>query len=363
MADQPYAVDPDIARAWTLPGRFYHDRELFERSKNAVFGKAWHFLGDLDDLRAPGTVKPLTLLEGFLDEPLVLSRDTGDKLHLLSNVCTHRGMKVCEGMSNERFLRCRYHGRRFGLDGKFQHMPEFEGVCDFPSPADDLTSVPFATWDKLMFASIWPTAPFAEVFAPVIDRVGWLPLNEFKFSPERSRDYLVRAHWALYVENYLEGLHIPFIHAELNSQLDFAGYTTEMFPHGNLQLGRAAGAEGVFDLPASSPDFGERISAYYFWMFPNLMLNFYPWGLSVNVIQPINPDLTKVKFLCYVWDESKIGEGAGAALDRVEREDEVVVELVQQGLKSRFYDRGRFSATKEQGTHQFQRLLSQGLAQ
>lgn len=91
------------------------------------------------------------------------------------------------------------------------------------------------------------------------------------------------------------------------------------------------------------------------------MLNFYPWGLSVNVVRPLGPELTKVSFLPYIWDASKLEAGAGAALDRVEREDEVVVEAVQKGVRSRFYDRGRFSVAREQGVHHFHRLLAEAL--
>ena len=50
--------------------------------------------------------------------------------------------------------------------------------------------------------------------------------------------------------------------------------------------------------------------------------------------------------------------GAGADLDRVEREDESVVECVQQGVRSRIYERGRYSPSREQGVHHFHRLLA-----
>ena len=89
------------------------------------------------------------------------------------------------------------------------------------------------------------------------------------------------------------------------------------------------------------------------------MLNFYPWGLSVNIIKPISPDKTKVSFISYVWDESKLQGGAGALLDKVEREDEFVVEGVHKGLKSNHYTTGRFSPTREKGVHHFHRLLSE----
>ena len=352
-------VDPRIEEAATLPATFYKDPAMFARVREQVFARSWQFAGDTDDIKVPGAVRPFTLLEGFLDEPMVATRDMDDRLHLLSNVCTHRGMQVAEGCGHERYLRCRYHGRRFGLDGAFQHMPEFEAACGFPSAADNLPRVPFGLWSKLLFVGVAPEVSFEATFEPMFERLGWLPLSEFTFRPDRSRDYLVRANWALYVDNYLEGFHIPFVHASLNDVLDYGSYGSELFHRGSLQLAYGKSGEDAFVLPPTSRDFGKLISAYYYWFFPNTMLNFYPWGLSVNVVRPLGPDLTKVSFFCYVYDESKLGGGAGADLDRVEREDEAVVELVQRGVKSRFYDRGRFSPTREQNVWHFHRMLSE----
>ncbi len=354
-------IHPNIALAWTPPKWFYNDPIVFAENKEKIFARTWQWIGDQDLVKVPGQVSPTILLEGHLDEPIVLTRDTNDVVRALSNVCTHRGNLVCEGAGNERFLRCRYHGRRFGLDGKFQFMPEFEGVEGFPCEKDDLPEIPFAKWGPFLFASINPAFSFESVMQPVFDRVGWLPIHQFAFDSAGARDYLVRGHWALYVDNYLEGFHIPFIHADLASVLDYGQYRVEKFDHLNLQVGVANDGEMAFDLPKSSPDFGQRIGAYYFWVFPNLMLNFYPWGLSVNVVRPLAPDLTKVSFFPYVWDASKRAHGAGAALDRVEREDEVVVELTQRGIKSRLYDRGRYSVAREDGTHHFHRIIQRYL--
>jgi len=93
------------------------------------------------------------------------------------------------------------------------------------------------------------------------------------------------------------------------------------------------------------------------------MFNFYPWGISINVVRPLAVDRTKVHFLPFVWDPSKLDRGAGAALDRVEREDESVVESVQRGVRSRLYDRGRYSPKREQGVHHFHQLLTESLAE
>ena len=193
----------------------------------------------------------------------------------------------------------------------------------------------------------------------MMERVGWLPLDRLVHRPELSKDYLVQAHWALYCENYLEGFHIPFVHAGLNTVIDYGNYTTELFAYSNLQLGIAKDGEEAFDLPVESPDYGKNVAAYYFWVFPNMMFNFYPWGLSVNIVQPVSPSHTKVSFLSYVWKPEKRDVGAGSGLDKVEMEDEEIVENVQRGIRSRFYDHGRYSVTREQGTHHFHRLLAE----
>ncbi|MCG3125667.1 MAG: Carnitine monooxygenase oxygenase subunit [Phycisphaerae bacterium] len=354
-----FDVDPDIRRATTPDTALYTDPAVWAAQRGSIFARSWQLVGHADQVRVPGQVQPLTLLEGCLDEPLLLTRDHQDRRHCLSNVCTHRGTLVCEHGGVERSLRCRYHGRRFALDGTFQHMPEFEGAVGFPSEADNLPRLALEAFGPLLFTSLQPAVEFSAWMEPVRQRVGWLPLDAARFDASRSRDYLVGANWALYCENYLEGFHIPFVHAGLAEALDYGAYRTELFRYCNLQVGVGRGGEAVFELPRSSPDHGQAIVGYYFWLFPNLMLNFYPWGLSVNVVKPLTTDRTRVSFLSYVWDESKLELGAGAQLDRVEREDESVVESVQRGVRARLYRHGRYSPTREQGTHHFHRLLAE----
>jgi choline monooxygenase len=288
---------------------------------------------------------------------LIVTRDADDRVHCLSNVCTHRGTIVAPEPCKAALLRCPYHGRRFGLDGRFQHMPEFEQAKDFPTQADNLPRLPLEQWGRWLFCALDSAFTFDDLMRDMRERIGWMPLEQFVHDPVRSRDYLVRANWILYVENYLEGFHVPFVHAGLNAVFDYGAYETELHRYGNLQLGIGRGGTESFDLPRSSPDFGKRVAAYYFWLLPNLMFNFYPWGLSINIVRPLGISLTKVSFITYVWKPDLLERGAGAGLDRVEREDEAVVESVQRGMQSRLYHRGRYSPTREQGVHQFHRLL------
>jgi choline monooxygenase len=128
-----------------------------------------------------------------------------------------------------------------------------------------------------------------------------------------------------------------------------------------VQIAEARDGETAFELPAGHPDAGRRVAGYYFWLFPNLMLNFYPWGLSVNVVEPVAIDRTRVRFLAWVGNAALRDRGAGADLHAVELEDEEVVESVQTGVRSRLYDRGRVSPTREAGVHHFHRLLARAL--
>jgi len=358
----PYAVDADISAARTLDSRFYRDAEAFSTARERVFARSWQWLGPLGDVAENGSLAPRDLLPGLLDEPLLLSRDGAGALRCLSNVCTHRGNILVKAPCRAEQIRCGYHSRRFDLAGKMIFMPEFLGVKDFPAASDNLPQVAFGEWAGHGFAALDPAAPLDEFVADVKARVSWLPLERFECDATRDRDFDIDAHWALYVENYLEGFHIPFVHAGLNQVVDYGSYSSETFRYANLQLALAKPGESAFEPPPGSPDHGKRIAAYYWFVFPNLMLNFYPWGLSLNLVQPRAIDRTRVSFRSFVFDRSKLDAGAGSGLDRVEAEDEAIVVAVQRGVRSRFYRHGRYSPTRERGVHHFHRLLCEFLA-
>jgi choline monooxygenase len=344
-------IDEDISRARTLPAAFYRDPATFERVRERVLARSWQMVDGAERVARAGAVLPFAFLPGCIEEPLLLARDAVGEVRALSNVCTHRGNLLCTQEDVVQSLRCRYHGRRFGLDGRFLSMPEFEGVRDFPSPADDLPRVKLERFGPLHFVALEPAFPFESSIAPVRERTSSLRIDRLAPDPAASREYEIAANWALYCDNYLEGFHVPFVHAALAQAIDYSSYRTELFPWSSVQIAQAVDREDGFE--------GSNVAAYYFFLFPNTMLNFYPWGLSVNVVVPLAVDRTRIAYRTWILDASKRSRGAGAALDTVEHEDDAIVEQVQRGIRSRLYDRGRYSPSREKGVHHFHRLLAQ----
>ncbi len=158
-------VNPDISKASCLEPSFYLDPYYFEASKELIFARSWQFAG----LKNSGNnISRVDLLEGFLDEPLIVVGD--NEIRCLSNVCTHRGNMIVGSDCTADGLRCGYHGRRFDLHGKFVSMPGFEGVRDFPTETDDLRSHSIlAEWAQMRFVSLDPVAGF-DVFFQEITR-------------------------------------------------------------------------------------------------------------------------------------------------------------------------------------------------
>ncbi len=357
-----FFVDANIAKASTISTAIYTSAEVFEAAKEKIFAQSWQFIGSKEMVKFIGDVQPFTVLPGYLNEPLMLTKDKEESVHCLSNVCTHRGniiaYKECSKANN---LRCKYHGRLFELSGKFISMPEFKEVENFPCEADNLVTLPLFDWGNLLFTSLNKKEEASSYLSEMMERLHWLPVKDFVYRPDLSKSFDIEANWALYCENYLEGFHIPFVHASLNAALSFGDYTTELYAKSNLQLGVSKDNTNCFELPTSSIDYGTNVAAYYFWVYPNMMFNFYPWGLSVNIVNPVGVNKTRVNFLTYMWQEDKYDKGAGSDLDKVELEDEEIVQNVQKGIVSRFYNQGRYSVTREQGTHHFHRLLADSM--
>jgi len=336
-------IDPRLAAALTLPSAWYTDPGALPIEQERVFGRTWQLAAHAGRLASAGDY----LATDVAGEPLLLLRDAEERLRAMSNVCRHRAGPVACGSGNRRSHTCRYHGWTYGLDGALLKTPEFDGVERFDPASGRLPPASAAAWGPLAFVNLDPAASsLDETMRAVAERAAGTPFD--RMQPVRRRDYEIRCNWKVYVDNYLEGYHIPLVHPRLFRWLDYDAYRTDTFEGGSVQVA-----------PLREGD--DR--ALYFWVFPNLMLNVYPDNFSTNLILPLGHDRTLTIFEWYFLETAT--PGARAAIERtvaashgIQLEDIAICEAVQRGLSSRTYDRGRFCPAREAGVHQFHRLLA-----
>jgi choline monooxygenase len=324
-----FAFERRLELASTLPSWWYVRPEVLELEKQRIFSRTWQLVGRLDQVSRPGDFLTATIA----DEPVLVVRDAVGRLHSLSNVCRHRAGPVASGSGNCRAFRCGYHGWTYSLEGRLIATPEFDRVEGFEKAEQRLPPFRVDTWQGHIFVNL--------------DREAYLKCN-----------------WKTYVDNYLEGYHVPVVHPELNRELDYASYRTETSRYHSLQYSPIR--PGTSNRLGARPEDGSA-EALYFWLFPNLMLNVYPDNYSTNLIVPLEPEktLTVFEWFFRAPEEPQVKDRIRRAIefsDEIQREDIAICEAVQRGLRSRTYVSGRYSVRRESGVHHFHGLLAEFMA-
>jgi choline monooxygenase len=375
MTTKPLNLDvhEQIESAHTLASKFYTDPAILDAEKSRIFRRTWQLVGTLTTPcgEENGAKRIIADPESFftvdvIGEPVVVVRDKQGTLRAFSNVCRHRAGPIAQGSGCKNVFRCGYHGWTYTLDGRLIGTPDVEGVEFFDRSTMGMFPLRLETWEQLIFVN------FDQNAEPLSAYLGKIPeqARGFQFEGLQSverRDYIIDCNWKVYVDNYLEGYHIPIAHPGLMREIDYAQYRTATYRYYSQQFApiRAVKPE----------DAGERFyppgtslqEALYFWIFPNLMLNVYPDNLSTNLIVPLSHDKTLTIFEWFFHDahSEKVRERIQRAVafsDEVQQEDIDLCRSVQRGLNSSTYDRGRYSVKRENGVHHFHMLLSEFLS-
>jgi phenylpropionate dioxygenase-like ring-hydroxylating dioxygenase large terminal subunit len=366
-------VNAHLECAETLASRFYTDPAILALEKERIFRRTWQLVGTLSQPcgEVNGRKRTIGDPETFFTfdlsgEPIIVVRDKAGTLRTFSNVCRHRAGPIARGAGCKNVLNCGYHGWTYTLDGRLIGTPEIDGVEFFDRSSMGMVPLRCETWEQFIFVNFEPAGPSLTEYLGNIPQLA----SEFSFAGSslvERRDYLVNCNWKVYVDNYLEGYHIPIVHPGLMKEIDYPRYRCETYRYHSQQLAPVKAVN-----PADSH---ERVyapadglkDALYFWVFPNLMLNIYPDNVSVNIIVPLSHDKTLTIFEWYFHDADspKAHERAAKAIafsDTVQQEDIHICEAVQRGLQSAAYDRGRYSVKRENGVHHFHMLLAEFLA-
>ena len=352
--------DPErlLEEASTIPKAWYWDDEIYQRERKAVFLDSWQMVARTSQLQEPGSFVTLDIA----GEPVIVTRDKNGSLNAFSNVCRHRAARVAteaEGTAN--VLRCHYHGWTYDLNGCLMAAPEFMGVCNFQKEDNSLPAWSVETWRQFVFVrSPYGSEKFpslAEFMAPVDQLNNDAGLESMHFVARK--EYIIGCNWKVFVDNYLDGgYHVNTIHPALGGVIDYSKYRTELHPDSSVQISPLKQGE------VSNVRSGD--CAYYWWLFPNLMINIYEGVMDTNLVLPVGPDSCRVLFDFYFADtegskRKRFIEESIAVADRVQIEDLSICEEVQKGLNSQSYDTGRFSVRREAGGYEFHRLLARRL--
>lgn len=351
MKEDDYKFEPGLSRASTLPSYWYFDSRIFKDEKEKVFYKTWQLVGREEQVKEQGQYFTATIC----DEPIVVVRGNDSCLRVFSNVCRHRAGLVATGEGRRKTLQCNYHGWTYNLEGKLNATPEFDGVECWNKEDVCLPEFKVETWAGLIFVNLDNSCePLSRTLE---DLPSLIKLNMSQMKLAARKEWLIDCNWKTYVDNYLEGYHIPIIHPALHRELDYANYVVETKSFYSIQHSPLRK-----DTPGRLrvSDNKEENQAQYFWIFPNLMLNVYYDNFSTNLIVPLSPEKTLTVFEWYFLEPEKNQEKINGTVefsDEIQIEDIGICETVQRNLHSRTYTNGRYSVKRENGVHHFHGLL------
>jgi choline monooxygenase len=345
-------IDPRLEHASTLSSRFYSDPAVLEDEQRLLFGRTWQLAGQAAQVRDAGSFFTTTIGH----EPVLVVRGSDGVLRAMSNVCRHRAGPVAKGEGKRPVLQCGYHGWTYDLAGRLRTTPEFDGVAGFDRDGCALPQFGVGVWNELVFVNLDPASESLEDFLGEL--VSDMPPHDYSgFRLARRKTWELDCNWKVYVDNYLEGYHIPIVHPGLFRELDYANYRTETKRSYSIQVAPTRNARRI-----RTADGEDEVR--YFWIFPNLMLNVYPDNFSTNLILPLGAERTVTIFDWYFKDpdasQREIDETV-AFSDEIQIEDVDICEAVQRGLRSATYDTGRFSPQRENGVHHFHCLYAAAL--
>jgi len=358
-----YNPDLPLSRASTIPAAWYVDPRILDLERSTVFAQSWQLAARIDQVRAPGQYVSCELAS----EPIVVVRGEDGIVRGFFNVCRHHAAAVVtESEGSARTFRCPYHGWTYGLDGTLRGTPDFSEVCDFDRTTHGLIPLTIHDWEKWIFVSLDRQAQSLEAFLgpDLVRGVEQLGLQDLQWMERRH--YTLDCNWKVFVDNYLDGgYHVPHVHRGLDSVLDYSEYVIENGTHFVLQsspiVSNKRPKARVSDVERQTRAVRQGKRAYYYWIYPNFMINCYEGAMDTNVVIPRSVDRTDVIFDFYFADVSKRARGRNrASIDisqQIQDEDVAICASVQRGLSSRAYGTGRLSVRREAGEHVFHRLL------
>jgi choline monooxygenase len=344
-----------LERAFALPANWYTHPTVFQHERDWIFRTHWLQVAHDQWLSEPGSFYPVEIA-GL---PVVLVRQQDGQVRAFHNVCQHRAGPLAEQPGRGKSLRCHYHGWTYGLDGRLLAAPEMETAPHFCKETIQLAPVPVCEWQGFIFIHLGqPSDDLNRTLRAIDQRIAPIQFANWRFHQRVTYD--VACNWKVYVENYLEGYHLPTVHPQLTRLLQADQYTTECHDGFSLQTSPLSAAPPGSEEVAASPYGRAPGEAFYVFLYPNLMLNLLPNRLQLNRVIPIAPEQTQVVFEYYYAPDQPaetLFEADHPISDLIQQEDIQICQQVQRGLNSPGYRPGPLCPAQEAGAHHFHQWL------
>ena len=330
--------NPPLQRA--LDPQVYYSSEAFEIERQRIFSSSWRLIGHENMLKAEGDY----LTDDIAGASIVAIRTADDGIKAFHNVCRHRAGPLATNQAGNcgKELTCKYHGWRYALDGRLRSARDFGRTEGFDPRKFSLYPVHLVSWRGFLFASLSDDAPPVEdELSGVAEQFSGLKIHPFAL----RRSHVISCNWKAYVENYLEGYHVPDVHPGLDKDIDAASYKVEMNGSAAIHHAPPKGCDGVY-------------AGFWAWLWPWLGVNLYRDGLMMERISPVSPSKTRLDYL-YFFDPDKLDE-LNAMIkmsDEVTAEDKFICEAVQVNLEAGAYQPGPLSPKHEVAVGWFQNRL------
>ncbi len=196
------------AEAESLPPACYVDQTFFSFEKDVLFYKEWLCVGRCSWLEQPGDY----FTSRHVGEPIVVTRTRDGTIAAMSAVCQHRGMVVAEGHGNARTLLCPYHHWVYSLTGELLGAPEMTRTCNFDKSRYGLPKLRVETWHGFIFVNFdhdaCPLAPQLTALEGVLANYDLAGLD----GPRPGAAMRFNWNWKVMLENNNDGYHANRLH-------------------------------------------------------------------------------------------------------------------------------------------------------
>jgi len=333
---------------WTIPANWYADTAIYRLEQDRIFAREWMLIGFTAQMPKPGD----TLARDIAGRPVFVIRTREGGLRAFLNICRHRAARlVPEGAGHCDLLRCPYHGWLYDAEGRLKAMPEFGDAAGLDRGKLGLVPVKAAEWRGLVFVNLDPDAcGVEEGLGDLVRETERQPLERFVWHDRTV--YPLDFNWKNYVDNYMEGYHIPYLHPGLNRETDAKAYTVT--PGDRVCVHRAPTKNGA------------TYEGLWLWRWPNITIGIYGDGLNITRIVPHGPSSMALEIdFFFLPDANADPDDRRRKMQwtrEVVEQDFDMCRSVQSNLASGFYDRGPLSPRHENGVAYFHDLVRHALA-